>query len=349
MNKIRSISFLLVLLIVIAGVTGCTDTDREEDGKLRVYASFYPMYDFTSKIGGDKISVYNMVPSGVEPHDWEPTAADIVNLENADLFVYNGAGMEHWVENVLKTLENKDLVVVEASMGINLLANEDDHYHEDEHDDHEEEHDDHGHDHDDDHDHEEEHDDHGHDHDDRGHSHDHDHGEFDPHVWLDPINVKIEMENIKNALVQIDPDNKEYYEENYERYSGELDQLHDEFINTLNDLPNRDIVVSHKAFSYMCHAYGLNQIAVDGLSPDSEPNPGRMAEVIDLVNENNIKVIFFEELASPKVANTIADATGAAVDVLNPLEGLSDEELQSGEDYFSVMRKNLEAISKALQ
>lgn len=304
-SKIIWLSFLVLFILI--SITGCSGNIVENGGKLKVYTSFYPMYDFTSKIGGDKVSVYNMVPSGTEPHDWEPAASDIVNLEKADMFIYNGAGMEHWVEDVLETLENKNLVVVEASKGINLLVNEDDH------------------------------------------DHDHYHGEFDSHVWTDPLNVKIEMENIMKGLIQIDPDNKEYYEENYEKYSEELDLLHEEFESTISNLVNKDIVVSHMAFSYMSHAYGLNQVSIDGLTPDSEPNPGRMAEIIDYVKDNNIKVIFFEELGSSKIADTIANETGVIVDVLNPIEGLSDEELQNGDDYFSVMRKNLEAISKALQ
>lgn len=303
MKKIKYIGLMLFLLLSIILFSGCRDSIDTDDGNLNVYVSFYPMYDFTSKIGGEKISVYNLVPSGVEPHDWEPALSDIVKLENADMFVYNGAGMEHWVEDVLRSLESKTLVVVEASKGINLLENDDDH----------------------------------------------DHGEFDSHVWTNPLNVKIQMKNIKEALVQLDPDNRDYYEENYDKYCIELDKLNEEFITTLSNLPNKDIVVSHNAFSYMCNAYGLNQIAIDGLFPDSEPNPGRMAEIIDFVNENNIKVIFFEELTSSKVAKTIADSTGAIVDVLSPLEGLSDEEIKNGDDYFSVMRKNLESLSKALQ
>ncbi len=299
---------LSLLLLISIGLLGCGDTSEVDNNDgLKVYTSFYPIYDFTSKIGGDKVVVNNMVPSGSEPHDWEPAASDIVNLERGDMFVYNGAGMEHWVEGVLGSLENQDLLVVEASVGIDLLASE------------------------------------------GNHEHDHYHGQYDAHVWTDPLNVKIMMENIMKGLIQIDPINKGYYEENFQRYSEELDLLDQEFESRLSHLTNKDFVVSHQAFSYMAEAYGLNQIAIDGLSPDSEPNPGRMAEIIDFVNKNNIRVIFFEELASPKLANTISDATGALVDVLNPLEGLSDEEIQNGDDYFSVMRKTLDSLSKALQ
>lgn len=101
------------------------------EGSLRVMASFYPMYDFAQKIGGDKVTVTNMVPAGTEPHDWEPSPSDIVALEQADVFVYSGAGMEHWVEDVLASLDNQSLVTVEASYGIALLEGHH-HHHEDE-------------------------------------------------------------------------------------------------------------------------------------------------------------------------------------------------------------------------
>lgn len=304
MNKKHS-RLLLLLIIILISITGCSERIEDDNGKLKVFTSFYPMYDFTTKIAGDKVEVYNMVSSGTEPHVWEPSASDIVSLENADMFVYNGAGMEHWVEDVLNTLENEDLIVIEASKGIDFLSSQDNHVH--------------------------------------------DHGDYDSHVWINPLNAKTEMENIKDGLIQLDSENSKYYEDNFKRYSQELDKLHDEFENRLSDLPNKDFVVSHKAFSYMSEAYGLNQIAIDGLSPDTEPNPGRMAEIIDFVKDNDIKVIFFEELASPKVVDTIANETGVVVDVLNPLEGLSDKEIEDGDDYFSVMRKNLEALTRALQ
>lgn len=312
MKRKNIIRISMLLLSLLLFMTGCSNSIGEaDDERLKVYTSFYPMYDFTTKIAGDKVAVYNMVPSATEPHDWEPSASDIVKLENGDLFVYNGAGMENWVDSVLATLENKNLLVIEASKGIELLD--------------------------------------GHEHDEDDHGHDHYHGEYDAHVWTDPMNAKIEMKNILEGLIQIDPANKEYYQVNYEKYSKELDNLDEEFRSTISNLPNKDIVVSHMAFSYMSNAYGLNQIAINGLSPDSEPGGARMGEITKFVNDHNIKVIFFEELVSPKIAQAIANETGAEVEVLNPLEGLSDEELQNGDDYFSVMRKNLQALKKALQ
>lgn len=277
-----------------------TTAQAAEGKKLKVMTSFYPVYDFAVKIGGDKADVTNMVPAGMEPHDWEPAATDIKNLEQADLFVYSGADMEDWTQKVLASLENKKLVSVEASDGIKLR---------------------------------------------KGHSE----GTYDPHVWLYPLNAKKEMENIKDAYIKADPANKDYYENNYKTYAEKFDQLDKEYKDTLAALPHKDIVVSHEAFGYLCDAYGLTQMGIEGLTPDSEPDPARMADIIDFVKKNNVKVIFFEELASPKVAKAVSSDTGASVAVLNPLEGLTDAEISSGQDYFSVMESNLKQLVAALQ
>lgn len=322
MKKIWSILLMGSLALLL--LAGCSQTEKpnadgnhSQDGKLSVYASFYPMYDFASKIGGDKAKVVTMVPAGTEPHDWEPTAADITGLEKADVFVYNGAGMEHWAQDVLESLQNKDLIAVETSKGITLREGH--HEDEDEHEDEEKDED------------------------------KHEDKEYDPHVWLNPVNAKKQMENIKDAFVKADPDNKDYYEANYAQYAADFEALDKEFKDTLSALPKKDIIVSHEAFGYLCAAYGLNQIGIEGLSPDSEPDPARMAEIIEFAKEHDVKVIFFEELVSPKVAKTIADNVGAETAVLNPIEGLSDEQKAAGDDYFAVMRQNLKELKAALQ
>ena len=310
------------------GTTEKSESNNTEGKKLQVYTSFYPMYDFTSKIAGDKVDVINLVPSGTEPHDWEPSTEDIANLEKADMIIYNGAGMEHWVDDVTKSLSNKDIVLVEASEGIDLMEGH--HHHDDEG---EEAHD---------HESEEAHEHEGEDAD------EHEHG-LDPHVWTSIKNAKKEMENIKNALVKADAANAEYYEANFKMYSEKFDELDKKYETEIAKLPNKNIVVSHEAFGYLCKEYGLTQVGIEGLSPDSEPNPKRMAEIVEFVKENNVKVIFFEELVSPKVAESVAKETGATTDVLNPIEGLTEEQLKEGNDYISIMEQNLNSIVKALQ
>ncbi|WP_101698060.1 metal ABC transporter substrate-binding protein [Clostridium minihomine] len=316
------LSGVISLSLCASLLTGCSfaSSSSSETGgtaseaagqKLNVYTSFYTMYDFAGKIGGDKITVTNLVPPGTEPHDWEPTPNDIVGLEKADVFVYNGAGMEHWVDGVLNSLQNKDLVTVEASHGISLLEG---HSHDEDEAEHEEE--------------------------EEAHS-------TDPHVWLSPVNAKKEMESIKSALVQADPDNKDYYEANYAKYAEEADKLDQEWKDMTASLKNKDLIVAHQAFGYLCQTYGLNQVAIEGLSPDSEPDAARMAEIIEFAKERKINTIFFEELVNPKVAETIAKATGAKTAVLSPIEGLSEESQNAGDEYFSIMRKNLQAVKDA--
>ena len=296
-------------------LTGCGTQPADTaagDGRLRVLTSFYPMYDFACKIGGDCIDVTNMVPSGTEPHDWEPSTNDLKNLEKADVFIYNGADMEPWADDLLVS-RSDTLRVVEASENVELRTTDGEHEHAHEHE-----------------------------------GADHHHGDFDPHVWLDPENAKIEMEAIRDALCAADPENSTVFQSNYEKYAAELDALDAEFREKLAPLPNRTIVVAHEAFGYLCDAYGLTQVGIEGLSPDSEPDPGRMAEVIDFVREHSISTIFFEELVSPKVAEAIASETGAQAKMLSPLDGLSDEQAAAGADYFSVMHDNLAALMEAL-
>ncbi|WRS27248.1 metal ABC transporter substrate-binding protein [Oscillospiraceae bacterium MB08-C2-2] len=307
----RFLSILAAGLVFLTGV-GCKGADQppEQSDKLSVCVSFYPMYDFAAKIGGEHVSLTNLVPAGTEPHDWEPRPADIAALEKADVFIYNGAGMEHWVDGVLDALSTEKLVIVETSHGLTQATEQ-----KDEHSDEEED----------------------------------DHGGLDPHVWLDPVLVKEQAVAIRDAFVKADPEHQADYESNYQTFVGQLDELDQEFRKTLEPLPGKDIVVAHAAFGYLCRRYGLNQVAAEGFSPDSEPGPAQLSKLISYAREHQIRVIFFEELTSPKVAEVIAREIGAETAVLNPLEGLTPEQEAAGEDYFSVMRRNLEALKLALE
>ena len=308
----------LFLIISIILLTACNNNDEisnppnENEERITVYTSFYILYDFASKIGGEYANVINMIPQGGDPHHWEPTAADIINLQEADIFIYNGLSLEHWVEDVLNSIDNERLTILEASVGIDALEST------------------HRHDHHDDDDH-------------------HHHGDEDPHIWLDPIRVKTMFENIKNSLIEIDPSNEEYYESNYAKYIDELDVLDEEYSENLTGLNNTDMVVTHEAFTYLSEAYNLNQIGIEGLIPDSEPSPARMAEIIDYINDNKIKTIFFEDINDTKVVETISNETGVDIKILYTLESLTDEQISKGDEYFYIMRQNLESLKDGLE
>lgn len=312
-----------------AGGNNGTEREETEQRKITLIAASYPVYDFSKKIAGDRANVVSIVPEGQSPHGFEPSPTDIADLEKADIFVYNGAGLEGWTDKVLESLDTEKLMTVDSSEGVELIKSTHTHDHDHEEEDHDEDHDEH------DHEHEE-------------HEH-HDHGPMDPHIWLDPENAAIQMENILNALVEADPENAEYYQENFEENRKKLAALDESFHNGLKDISQREIVVSHEAFGYLCHAYDLKQIGIEGINSSSEPDPKTMAEIVEYMNKTGIKTVFSETLVDPKVAESIAKETGAEVTVLDPVEGLTEENQKAGKEYFSIMEENLQVLEKALK
>lgn len=323
MKDILKIASLLLLLV---GISACGKQEAEkEDGKLEIVTSFYPMYDFTKNVAKDKANVSMLIDGGVESHDYEPSAKDMAKIQNADVFVYNSNEMETWVETVLENIDTSKVKVIEASKGIELLKGSESHDEED-HDEHADE---------------EEHEGHDHDH---GHSH-----AFDPHVWLDPLLVKKEVKTISDALIEIDSKNKDYYEKNTTEYLSKLDKLNDDYVAAFEVAKSRKFVTQHTAFSYLANQYGLEQVAISGLSPDQEPTPKELKGIQDLVKKENINVIYTESSASEKIAKTIADATGAELAVLNPMESVSKKDRENGADYLSIMAENLEALKLSIK
>lgn len=279
---------IFLIIIILLSIFACGDNDNKNTfGKLQIYTSVYPIYDFTKKIGGEKIAVYNMTKAGAEPHDFEITSKDMANLSKADLFIYNGGGMEHWVDSVKETLNIK---YVDSSSNIDNQNN------------------------------------------------------LDPHFWLSPKNAKIQMENIKNGLIEIDFENKDYYQSNYNLYASRLDELDNKIKISLSNVKNRNLVLTHPAFGHFCKEYSFTQIAI----ARDEADPKAMAEIITFVKNNNVKAIFYEEFSSSKLVDSIAKETQIKILTLNPIESLSEKDIEAGEDYFSIMEKNLNSLLDGL-
>lgn len=312
--------------------------NEESNGKLNVYASVYPIYDFTKKIGGDKINLSMLTKPGEEPHHYEPSSDDIKNLSKADLFIYNGAGLESFTDKIIES--NPDLKTCQASEGVDLIkaTHDHDHYCCQNSDDANHNH---NHENENNHNHEakENH---------SSHEEEHHHGMYDPHTWLSIKNAKIEMENIKNKLSEIDPDNASYYQKNFDKYAKMCDDLDKEYSQKISVLPNRVMVVSHQAFGYLCGDYGLSQVPIKNISNEDEPDAQTMAQIIDYIKKNNIKYICVEEMTSTKIADTIKAETGAQIKVLSPVETLTQEQMDKGEDYFSIMENNLKILEEVL-
>ncbi|MGG1556451.1 metal ABC transporter substrate-binding protein [Paenibacillus ferrarius] len=307
----------LAFAAITTGIlTGCSASPASSDGKLNVVTTFYPMYEFTKQVAGEHANVVALIPAGAEPHDWEPSAKDMKKVKEASVFVYNGI-VEGWVDDALESAGNEKRIVIEASKGITLmegLPEEEGH----------------------------------------GHEHKDDHKEaqdgkvLDPHVWLDPVLAQKEVNTIAEGLAQADPAHKDDYRKNADAYIAKLQALDTSFRTSLTSVKRKEFVTQHTAFGYLAKEYGLTQVPIAGLSPEEEPAPDKMADIIKFAKYNQVKTIFFETLVDPKVAKTIAKEINAKTDVLNPLEGLTSKEMKDNHDYLSVMNSNLEALMKAL-
>ncbi|OCT13512.1 zinc ABC transporter substrate-binding protein [Paenibacillus pectinilyticus] len=317
MKKTGVIQSLALTALSSVLLAGCASQTASSDGKLNVVTTFYPMYEFTKQVAGDHANVIALIPPGAEPHDWEPSAKDMKKIKEANVFVYNGI-VEGWAETALKSAANTKRIVVEASKDIHLmegLPEEEDDHKVDESKDHKEA----------------------------------DGSKImDPHVWLDPVLAQKEVESIVNGLTQTDPVHQEDYRKNADVFIGKLKALDDSYRTALKNVKRKAFVTQHAAFGYLAKEYGLTQVPIAGLSPEEEPAPDKMADIIQFAKTNQVKTIFFETLVDPKVAKTIANEINAKTDVLNPIEGLTDEDKKNNLDYIGVMSNNLDALKKAL-
>lgn len=312
----------------VANTSGAGEvTALPETSKLNIKVSFYPIYEFTKNVAGDLAEVEALIPAGIEPHDWEPTAQDMAEISDADMLIYNGAGMEGWVDQVLESISGTSLITVEASKGLDIMEGteeeEADHDHEEGEHAHEEE--EHAH---------------------EGHSHDH--GGLDPHVWLNPVLAIQEVRNIEAALSAAAPDKAKDFKANADAYVAKLEQLDQAFKDGLKETKRKDFITQHAAFGYLAKQYGLTQVPIAGLSPEQEPSAANMSKIVEFAKEHEVKTIFFETLVSSSVADTIAKEIGAKAAVLNPIEGLTEEDRSHNLDYLGIMRQNLEALKSAL-
>jgi len=288
------LGLLLLLLLGLGLFSGCGGSGG--DNGRTVVAAFYPLAWVAEETAGDDISVVNLTPPGVEPHDLELSPSDVERVRDAEVVLYLGRGFMPALEDAVAG----DDGAVDLLAGPGLLES-----------------DAHGHG-------QEEHDD--------GH-------ELDPHVWLDPARLAVVARTIAEALGK--PDGAA-------DVVARLELLDQELQVGLAKCERRQIVTSHAAFGYLADAYGLEQIALAGLSPEAEPSPRALGALVDEVKAEGATTVFFETLVSPRLAETVAREAGARTAALDPLEGLTEDELAAGADYLSVMRDNLAVLRTAL-
>nr|WP_246578244.1 metal ABC transporter substrate-binding protein [Clostridium frigoris] len=302
---------MMFLTCIIFTLVGCskstlnmneeaTSNVKNDKSKLQVVVSFNPLKEFAEAVGKDKIQVTTVIPEGVEPHDFEPKIKDMKSISDADLFVYSGFGMETWVDKTLTSIDNKNLVVVNSSLGISPIKSGVDEVKE--------------------------------------------HGQFDPHIWLSLKDAKIQTKNIKNAMVKADKKNEVYYEKNYEEFSKKLDKLYSEYNTKFAGVKNKNFVTGHAAFGYLCRDFGLIQNSVEDVFAGGEPTPQKLKKIVELSKKYEVKVIFMEELASPRVSETLAKEVGAKVQKIYTIESNEDNK-----GYIESMEDNLSKIYDSLK
>ncbi|KXZ40383.1 zinc transport system substrate-binding protein [Alkalithermobacter thermoalcaliphilus JW-YL-7 = DSM 7308] len=302
---------LFILLFTLTLFTGCSSEDVVEttnvsEEKIKVYASFYPMYDFANKIGKEKIELNLIIPPGAEPHEFEPSLKVLTSIKDSDLLILNGLQMEPWAEKLIPDLEKNNVKIIKIGEVADPI---------------------------------------------KIHNHkgcSHDHGEYDPHIWLDPIRAIRMCEEIKNALCKIDSENKEYYMQNFEDFKNKLIELDKEYKENLSNTKRKEIIVSHEAFNYLADRYGINIIGISGVSSHQEPSLKVLSDLTRIMKEKEIKTVFFDKLVTSKLSETLAKEVGGKTETLYTIEGITVEDMKEGKDYIYKMKENLYKMKNAL-
>lgn len=315
-NKQKILLLTITLIIVISiGAVAFTATAPKPEGKISVVATFYPLAYLTEQIGGDHVAVTQLVPNNTEIHTWQPSASHIVATEDADIIVYNGGGADHWMEDdILPALSaNENRMVVETTSGLQLISNQE-------------------------HEHEEE-----------TAEEEHDHGTYDPHTWISPYMAKLQAEKIYNAIVQADPENKDYYTQRWQSLESQLTELDTDYSQRLSEKSYTSIFVSHEAFGYLAARYGFEQHGVIGLSADEQPSTTTIVTLVEEMLEHESYTVYVDPVYSTEYAQTIKTEieakTGHTVTVLNLYLMLGPN---NGMDYLAQMQANLDSLEAGL-
>ncbi|WP_057915648.1 metal ABC transporter solute-binding protein, Zn/Mn family [Peribacillus muralis] len=310
-----SLFLVTVLLLSACGNTKEENGDDTKKDTLNIYTTVYPLQYFTEAIGGDYVNVDSVYPPGTDEHSFDPSQKDIVKMAESDLFLYIGYNLEGFVTKAEPILSKEGVTTVAVGEAVHLDADE--HAHEEEEHAHEED--------------------------------GHDHGGVNPHLWLDPI-YSIEMaKSIRDELTKQMPEQKEYFNSHFNELSKKLTALDEKLATTIDSGRTNKIIVSHSAYGYWEERYGLEQIGVTGLTSSNEPSQKELAKIVTMAKEEDLNYVIFEQNISSKLTEIIQKEMGAKSLKLHNLSVLTDNDIKAGEDYFSLMEKNIKTLHTALQ
>lgn len=340
MKKITVI-VLSTILMISSILTGCTNTKNKEDDKnktilkkdkLNIVTTLFPQYDFAKQIAGDKGDVKLLLSPGQDSHSFEPTPEDIITIQNADVFIYNGGEAEAWIDKVIDSIDTKKVNTIKMMDYVKAVKEEEVEGMEPE----------------DEHDHEKEA------LEQKGENNNQDHEdeeEYDEHIWTSPKNAIRMVEGIKDTLVKVNNVNSKDYNTNYEKYIKELEKLDKSLTDTVSKAKRKMLVFGDKfPFRYLVDDYGLTyRAAFNGCSTQTEPSIETVTYLINKVKENKIPAIYHIEMSNKKIAKTISEETGAKVLLLHSAHNVTKEEFNKGITYIDIMNNNITNLKEGLE
>ena len=318
MNK-RQKLFVAATMALLIGASFITaffgQQNNTETDNLNIVVTFYPLAYFAKEIGGDQVSVKQLIPDNTEVHNWQPSTQDVLAVEEAEILLYNGASLDHWFEDdILPSIDVTNKLVIETTEGIQLLETE-----------------------------------HDYDHESTASEHQHE-GSYDPHTWISPSIAKRQAENIYEAIIEKDPDNADFYSQRWQNLQSRFDELDERYLTELSSKQKNEIFVSHSAFGYLANNYGFEQYGIIGISADEQPSASKYVDLVDLMMEHEIYVVYVDPVYSEESAQTLKSElerlSGKDVQILKLYFMLGE---MDGFDYFEQQEKNLDNLKVGLE
>ncbi len=310
MKFFKKVLFVLLVVVSLFMLVYLMKGEQKLQGqKPMVAVSTFSLYDIAKHVGDGTLEVINIIPFGVDPHSYEPNPKSMGKISDSRLVVYNGAGLEPWIDG----FEFKNKVInMSKHVALRELGSQE-------------------------HEHHEHHDDHC------------THSQVDPHYWLDFSNMKTATKIIARELIKLSPQNELLYLANRDKYLKMLEKLDADYKESLSECKLDTVIVNHNALGYLSRNYGFHVESLSDFSPEAEPSAKNMARLISHVKEHSISTVFFESFVSDRAMKNIAAEANVTVDVLQPLGNITADEAQKKSTYESIMYLNLEKISKALR
>lgn len=303
---------LLAALLLMCGCSAGTD-ERSEPKKLSVVVTIFPAYDFARQVFGDTAEVTMLLKPGTESHTYDPTARDIIKIDNCDLFIYNGGESDSWVEGILEAAE--DVRTLRMMDAVEVVEEERSEGMEEETHEHEES----------------------------------DETEYDEHIWTSPKNAADIVESIRLAACEISPGNSALYDKAAEEYITEINALDNDFTELFADESRYFIFGDRFPLLYFFREYGLNYYAAfPGCGSETEPSARTISFLLDKLDENSVQAVFYIELSNHKLADTLAEEKGLTAEEFHTCHNITAEDLEAGETYVSLMRRNYETLTRVL-